>query len=90
MESGFVPGCWRVVARTEKSFFVLFLFNERVLNGWIEVRRVSEVGNADELCFNDLGLVLEQEMFSGQEAESRCAIFTSNLVPVIWILLDVI
>lgn len=50
---------------------------ERFLKGWIEVREVNEVGNEAKLCFNELGPFLEQEeTFNGQEADSKCAIFT--------------
>lgn len=68
-----------MVARTKKSLCAFFLFKERLFNGSFEVRKVSEVGNEAKLCFNELGPVLEQdEMFNGQEAVSKCAIFTSK------------
>lgn len=67
-----------MAAHTVKSLCGFFLCMERLLNGSIEVRKVSEVGNEAKLCFKELGPFLgDEEMFNGQEVESKCAIFTS-------------
>lgn len=76
-------GCCRVVARTDSSLCACTFFRVFIFIGLTDVCKVSEVGNEDKHFVNDLGVAFEQdEMFNGQEADIKCAIFTSNAASV--------